>query len=805
MSHLTQDIRYAIRILLKQPAFSLIAVIALALGIGANVSIFSIVNSVLLRPLPYPDPDRLMTIWENHQAQGGPEREWTSPTGFEDWRDQTQSFENVSAFVGWAPTLVDRVEPEQLNGAAVSHNIFSLLGVMPIYGRAFHSEEDKKGAEQVAIISHGLWQRRFGLDPNIVGKTVTLGGENFTIIGVMPAGFKFPILNNAEIWRTIRPVLSDGCRRGCLTIRVMARLKPNTTVEGARTELSAIARRIEQEFPQSNSKVGVTLTPLHEFLVGNVKPALLVLLIAVVFVLLIACANVANLMLARAATRDKEIAIRAALGAGRWRIVRQLLVESLILSLIGGALGLLLAFWLVDLLKTFSPPGTPRVDEISIDRYVLGFTFAVSALTGVIFGLAPAWQISKADLNQSLKEGSKSTQASQRGRRTLNTLVVVETALALMLLVGAGLLMKSFIRLQQVDPGFDPNNLLTMRVLLPRTTYPERQQLSAFAARVLERIRSLPGVQSASTASSLPLRGINTDSSFVIEGHPQPQPNQEPVAWYSNVSTDYFRTMGMRLRAGRVFTVRDDPKSPRTVIINEAMARRYFPNEDPIGKRIGNGEPDGWREIIGVVADVKHFALDQEVRPTMYLPHEQDPVRGLFLIVRSNNDPLSLVSAVRGEVSAMDKSLAVGNVKTMELAVNESIAPQRFILLLIGIFAALALVLAAAGIYGVISYSVAQRTQEIGIRIALGARTDDVLRLIITQGMLLTLTGIAIGLIGSFALTRLMSNLLFGVSTTDPITFGAVSLLLIAVALIACFLPARRASQVDPMIALRYE
>jgi putative ABC transport system permease protein len=436
---------------------------------------------------------------------------------------------------------------------------------------------------------------------------------------------------------------------------------------------------------------------------------------------------------------------------------------------------------------------------------VLGFTFAISTLTGLIFGLAPAWQISKTDLNQSLKESSKSTQASLRGRRALNTLVVVETALALMLLVGAGLLMKSFVRLQHVDPGFNPDNLLTMRVLLPRTTYPDRQQLAAFASRVLERIRSLPGVQSASTASSLPMRGINTDSSFVIEGRPQPRPNQEPVAWYSNIGTDYFRTMGMQLRAGRVFTDRDNSSSPRTVIINETTARRYFPNEDPIGKRIGNGEPDGWREIIGIIADVKHFALNQEVRPTMYLPNQQEPVRGLFLVVRSNNDPLSLVSAVRGEVSAIDKSLAVANVKTMERTITESIAPQRFTLLLIGIFAALALVLAAAGLYGVISYSVAQRTQEIGIRMALGAQAHDVLRLVINQGMFPTLTGVAIGLIGAFVLTRLISNLLFGVSATDPMTFGMIALLLGAVALLACWIPARRATKVDPMVALRHE
>jgi putative ABC transport system permease protein len=805
MNSLWHDVRYGLRGLLKQPGFTIVALVALVIGIGVNAAIFSVVNSVLLRPLSYPDSDRLMTIWENHQALGGPEREWTSPTGFEDWRDQTRSFDSVAAFVGWAPTLADRVEPEQLTGLSVSYNMFSLLGMTPTQGRAFRSDEDEKGAEKVVVISHGLWQRRFGSDQSLIGRPITLSGESYTVIGVMPAGFKFPIIDTAEIWRTIRPTLSEGCRRGCYTIRVLARLKYGATIESARADLNALARRISQEHPQSNDKVGVTLTPLHEFLVGNVKTPLLILLGAVALVLLIACANVANLMLARAATREKEFAIRSALGAGRWRIARQLLVESLILALIGGALGLLLAFWLVDLLKTFSPDGTPRVDEIVIDRYALGFTFAISCLTGLFFGLAPVWQASKTDLNHSLKESGKGAQTSLRGRRALNTLVVVETALALMLLIGAGLLIKSFIRLQRVDPGFNPAGLLTMRVLLPRTTYPERQQLAAFEMRLLERLRALPGVQSASVASSLPFRGINTDTSFVIEGRPQPQDNQGPVAWYSSVSTDYFRTMGMQLRAGRVFTNRDEPNLPRSVIINETLARRYFPNDDPLGKRISDGGPDGWREIIGIVADVKHFGLSQDARSTMYLPYQQEPARGLFIVVRSNGDPLGLTSAVRGEVTALDKSLAVASIKTMDRTVAESIAPQRFTLLLTAIFAALALALASAGIYGVMSYSVAQRTQEIGVRMALGARARDVLQLIMIRGMLLALTGVAFGLIGSFTLSRLMSSLLFGVSATDLITFGAVSLLLVIVALIACFLPARRAAKVDPMIALKYE
>jgi putative ABC transport system permease protein len=805
MQMLIKDLRYGLRMSFKQPGFTLVAVITLALGIGANTAIFSVVNSVLLRPLPYPNSERLMTIWENHQALGGPEREWTSPTGFEDWRDQTRSFDGVAAYVGWGPTLTDRFEPEQLTGAAVSHNMFSLLGVIPYKGRSFQPEEDRKGAPQVAIISHGLWQRRFGSDPNIIGRTVTLSGENYAIIGVMPPGFKFPVINAAEVWRAIQPAFSEGCKRGCLTIRVLARLKPEATIESARTELNALARRIEDEFPQTNAKVGATLTPLREFLVGDVKPLLLVLLAAVALVLLIACVNVANLLLARAASRGKEIAIRAAMGAGRLRIIRQLLVESLLLAVIGGAVGLLFAYWLVDLLVAFSPEGTPRVDEIAIDRRILGFTFGVSILTGLVFGFAPAWQISKVDLNQTLKESGKSSQASRGGRRALSALVVAQTALALMLLIGAGLLLRSFLRLQRVDPGFNPNNLLTMRIVLPRSAYPDRRQLSGFTAQLIKGLKALPEAQSAGAVSSLPFGENNTDTSFVIEGRPQPPPNREPVAWHSSVTSDYFRAVGMRLRGGRVFTERDIADSPRVVIINETMARRYFPDENPLGKRIGNGEPDGWREIVGIVADVKHFGLNQDARPAMYLPIDQAPVRGLFFVVRSNRDPLGFVSAVRSAVTSIDKNLAVASVKTMESRLADSIAPQRFTLLLTLIFSALALLLAAAGVYGVMSYTVAQRTQEIGVRMALGARTNDVLRMIIRHGMILTLSGVAIGLAGAFALTRLMSTLLFGVGAADPVTFAAVSILLIAIALIACLLPARKASRVDPMIALRYE
>jgi putative ABC transport system permease protein len=804
MNSLLQDLRFGFRMLVKNPLFTFIAIATLALGIGANAAIFSIVNSVLLRPLPYPNSERLMTVWENHQGRGGPEREWTSPPGFEDWRDQAQSFDHVAAFQNWQPTLTGRDEPERLAGAQVSHNVFTMLGVTPAMGRAFYPEDDKPGADSPVIISHSLWQRRFGADSSLVGKQISLNGESRTVIGVMPAGFKFPIISDAEIWRPIRPALNPRCQRGCITIRVLARLKPEATEAQARAELSAIATRIEQQYPDTNTKVGVTLVPLREFLVGPVKRPLLVLLVAVVCVLLIACANVANLLLARSATREKEIAIRASLGAGQWRIARQLLSENVLLAAIGGAAGLLLAYWLVELLVGFAPQGTPRQDEIAIDRRVLGFTLSITILTGVLFGSAPVWQLFKADLNQSLRDGGKGLRVAQSGRRALNALVVAETALSLMLLVAAGLLVKSFIQLQRVDPGFNPRGVLTAVVSLPSTVYPD-PQVKAFYPQLLERLRTMPGVQSAAVTSSLPLGGFDSDVSFVIEGRPQPQPGRYPVGWYSSVSLDYFRTMGIRLRSGREFTDRDNENAPRVVIISETMARRYFPNEDPIGKRLGNGRPDGWREIIGVTADVRHFGLSQDARPSIFFPEQQAPSRRMVIVARTAADPLSLAPAMRGAVMSLDKNLAVSNVRAMGEIAADSIGQQRFTLLLLGVFSTLALLLAAAGIYAVMSYVVAERTHEVGVRMALGAKAGDVLGLVIRQGMTLTLPGLGIGLAGALALSQLMKTLLFGVSATDPMTFAGVAVLLASVALIACLVPALRASKVDPMVALRCE
>ncbi len=806
MQTLWQDLRYGLRLLLKRPGFTAIVVLVLALGIGANTAIFSVVNSVLLRPLNYPDSAALMTLWEDHTRREGPAREWTSPPGFQDWRDQSTVFTHIAALNNWGPTLQEASEPEMLPGASVSYNAFSLIGIKPLLGREFNADEDKTGAPKVAILNHSLWQRRFNNDAAIIGKSVRLSGESYTVVGVLPPGFQLPIINGAEIFRPIAPTFNPGCQHGCYTIRVIARLKPGVPLERARAELTTIAQRVEQQFPETNKKVGATIVPLHEFVVGDMRLAMMALLAAVGFVLLIACANVANLLLVRAAAREREIAIRAALGASRWQVVRQLLSESLLLALLGGSAGVLLAFWLVDLLKRVAPDGTPRMEEIGIDGRVLLFSLGIAAVTGLLCGLVPALQASKHDLNQALRDAGAGNKGSAGGGRVRSALVVAEIAIALTLLVGAGLLMRSFVLLQGVDPGFSPTRVVTARLGLPQNAYPNREQIANFYNQLHARLKALPGVQSAAFGSSVPMTGVNTDTDFTIEGRPAPPPGQPQAAWFSVVSPDYFQTMGIRLREGRFFAESDGENAPRVVVIGETMARKYWPNENPVGKRLGfGGNPVNWREIVGVVSDVRHFGLGADARPTFYFSATQLPRAFTNVVLRVQGEPLSYVAALRNEVQALDKNLALSNVQTMDDLVAATIAVPRLVMLLFGGFAAVALLLAALGIYGVMAYSVTQRVQEIGIRIALGAQARDVLTLVVGQGMRLAVIGVALGLAASFGLTRLMKNLLFGVQPTDPLTFVGVALLLASVALMACYVPARRATKVDPLVALRYE
>jgi putative ABC transport system permease protein len=803
-----QDLRYGARMLMKKPGFTIIAVLALALGIGANTAIFSVVNGVLLRPLPYADSSRLAVLWGTQPKldlkvlpNSGPD--------FVDWKNQNTTFERLAAFEEASFNLAGEGEAERVESAAVSADLFTLLGVQPQTGRSFNSDEEKSGHNKVAVLSYRLWQRRFGANPNLVGQPIALNGEGYTVVGVMPANFRFPEGNKTiDVWV---PLVADTelmNQRGHRDLLVVGRLKQGVTLAQAQTEMSVIANRIAQQYPGSNEDWGVSVVSLQKQVTAAIEPALLVLFVAVGCVLLIACANVANLSLARAATRQKEVAIRLALGASRGRLVRQFLTESMLLAVLGGALGLLLAFWGVDALVSLLPEDVPRVDMIGVDRYVLGFTLLVSLVTGVLLGLVPAQQATKPDLTEALKEGRKSLMAISPRNRVRSLLVISEVALALVLLIGAGLMLKSFRQLQKVDPGFNPQNVLTMQIALPELKYEEEKQQAIFFHQLLERVESLPGVVSAGISTNLPFRE-DSQSDFNIEGRPEPETVRDAlIASNGSVSPNYFRAFGIPVLKGRAFTEQDTADSMPVAVINETLARRYWPNEDPLGKRLRLGaEEDGAPlcTIVGIVGDVRHYDLDKQPNAELYFPYQQQPKPSMSLVVRTASDPLKIIAAVRNEVQAIDREQPVYNVVTMESRLTESIASRRLSVMLLGIFAVLALVLASVGIYGVVSYSVTQRTHEIGVRMALGAQARDVLRLVVGQGMLIALIGVAVGLTGAFALTRLMSSLLYGVSATDPLTFVVISLTLSLVALVACYLPARRAMKVDPMVALRYE
>jgi len=764
---------------------------------------------VLLRSLPYKNPDALMIVWEDATHLGFPDNT-PSPANFIDWRAQNTVFEGMAAMAPQNFNLTGAGDPERCDGRRVSANTFNLLGVEPILGRTFRPEEDQPGS-RVVLLSYGLWQRRFGGDAGIVGKVLNLNGESYTVVGVMPRIVELPSMDNwhDQLWVPMAFTSEEAASRGNHYLEVIARLKPGVTRNQAQSEMSTIAARLEKQYPADNTRIGIKVKALHDQLVGDIKPALLVLFGAVGFVLLIACANVANLLLARAAVRQKEIALRLALGASRSRLTRQFLTESLLLAGIGGACGLLLSIVGLNILKQFIPDSISQAQAIGIDGKVLIFTVLVSLVTGLIFGLAPATQASNFNLNETLKEGGRDSGAGSRGNRLRGLLVISEVAVSFVLLIGAGLLINSFLHLLKLDPGYRADHLLTMKVVLPDTKYPDKEHRAPFFRELIRRVQTLPGVQSVAVASNLPLTYSGDSMPIGIEGRADPPPDQMPDVVMRVVSPSYFSTMGIPLVQGRDFNDQDRPESVRVAVISEKTARHFWPNESPIGKRFKPGSVTGdspWREIIGIVKDVRQNDFIAEPKMQMYLCHEQvNSFSANAVVVRTSVDPLSLGTAVRRIVWEIDKDQPVSDIRSMDEIVSTAVARQRFSTILLGIFATLALVLAAVGIYGVMSYSVAQRTREIGIRLALGAQRNDVLKMTMGQGLKLVSVGVGIGLAAAFVLTRVMASLLFGVSATDPITFATISLVLMSVALLASYLPALRATKVDPMVALHYQ
>ncbi|HEX7177084.1 MAG TPA: ABC transporter permease [Pyrinomonadaceae bacterium] len=812
MGTLLQDIRYGFRMMWKRPGFTAIVVLTLGLGIGANTAIFTVVNAALLRGLPYEEPERLVHLFETTPQKNFGRREASYPD-FLDWR-QNQTFEGLAAYSGGGGFALAGADGSELvESGRVTANFFDVLGVRPALGRTFREGEDEAGAERVVVLSHGAWQRRFGGDAEVVGRTLTLSGESYTVVGVLPPQFQFAARGSAEMWAPWRPGEGQRTRRFMHWVNVVGRIKTGVSQEQARAELANIARRIETEHHESHAGTNIVLVPLQEQFVGQLKPLLLVLLGAVGFVLLIACTNVANLLLVRGAARQKEFAVRAALGAGRRRLVRQMLAESLLLALVGGALGLVLAQWGVDALVAAIPQqrlnSMPYLRGLGLDTGTLVFTAALSVGVSLLFGLAPAFQASKLDLNATLKEGGGKGAAGASRSRLRSALVVTEVALSLVLLVGAGLMLKSLSRLLEVDPGFDTKNLLTFRLALPATEYGDYDRVTNFHRQLLSRLEALPGVRGVATVGSMPILGGNT-TRFYAAGQSVPAPGTETEANLRNISAGYFRVVGMPLVSGREFSERDTKDSPPAIVVNQTLAARVFPGEEAVGQRLvftGDGGPPV--EIVGVVGDERINGLDAAVTPVVYYPYLQDtpPSTGTVVLVRTSGDASAMAEVVRGETRALEPGALFFGARTMEGIIADSPATfmRRYPTLLIGVFAAVAFLLASVGIYGVVSYTVSQQTHEIGVRMALGAQTRDVLRLIVGRGMALALVGVGVGLVGAFALTRLMSSLLFGVSPTDPQTFAVVAALLVAVALAACLVPARRATRVDPMTALRYE
>jgi putative ABC transport system permease protein len=807
---LLADLSYAFRILRKTPVFTIAAIATVALGVGANTAIFSVINAVLLQPLPYREPDRLVTVWQNSLTQ--PEELMiVSAPNFFDWRQQNTVFERMAIYQQQFFNLAGQQEPEQVPGVRVSGSIFPLLGFQPYLGRTFLPEEDQLGKNRVVVLSYGLWRRRYGADRGLLGKPIKINGESCTVVGVMPPQFQFPHSRFA-LWVPIAFDAQDQ-ERGAQSFQVVARLGPGATMTQAKAQMETIGRRLAQQYPAANASSGATIIPMSDWQVKEMRPILFALLGAVGFVLLIACSNVANLLLARAAARRKEFAVRTALGASRFRVIRQLLIESAVLALAGGAAGVLLAIWGLSLLARILPNFIKfvpfrQLDHLSVDSSVLLFALFISLATGILFGLAPALQASGTDLNESLKEGGGRGSTGHRGNRLRAVLVVSEVALALVVLTGAGLMIETIAKLSGVEPGLDPRNVLTMQIALPQTdTYgaPERTRFCEDAG---ERVGAVAGVRSVSAVSHLPLSGNGAGRGFVIQGRPDPSPSEEPSANYSLICPKYFQTMGIPLLKGREFSSRDTVSAPQVVVVNDSLARRYWPNEDPVGRTFKLGGPRStspWLTIIGVVRDVHHWSLDYQLVPQMFRPYSQAAWPVMTVVARTAGDPAAFTTAIREAAAGIDREQPVSNVATMEQVIHDSLGFRRFPMLLLGTFALVALALAAVGIYGVMSYSVEQRTQEIGIRMALGAGRGEVLRFILGRSLLPVAAGVGIGVAGALALTRVLTSLLFQVSPSDPVVFTAVALLLMSVAVIASLAPALKAASVNPLIALRHE
>jgi predicted permease len=812
MQTLLQDLRYGARMLMKSPAVTVVAIIALTLGIGANTAIFSVVHAVMLRSFPYQDGEKLAIVWEHRKSGKANPQNVINMGNFFDWKDQNTVFSDMAAFFDLNVNLTGDGQPEEVPGQIATPNLFSLLGVNPIRGRTFTPDEGKPGQARVVVIGYDLWQRRFGGDPAIVGRKITLNNEPNEVIGVLPPDVgwfvqKGSLIRSApQIWSPWEVSNDLRVRRGRFA-RAVARLKPGVTLEQAQNEMNVIGSRLEQQYPEFNTQWGVNVVPLRTQVTGEIRKPLYILLGAVGFVLLIACANVANLLLARAASRKKEIALRAGLGASRWRIARQLLTESVLLSAIGGGLGLLLAWWGTRALLAFSPPELMELRDTAVNLPVLAFTVGLTLLTGIVFGLVPAIEAARFDLNESLKEGGRT--AGSRSNRLRNAFVVTQVALALVLLVGAGLLIRSLNRLNSVEPGFDPNQLLTMRVNLPARKYDTDPEVIGFFQRAVEQIRSLPGVEAAGSINYVPFGGPHSATSMHIEGQPERPPGQRLTTGIVVTDANYFETMRIPLTRGRLFTAQEATEMRHVVVVNEAFARENFPGQDPLGKRVTinmkNDDENVPTEIIGIVGDNKHKGLDIEIEPMAFWPHPELVVSSMTLILRTRGEPTSVAAAARNVIQGLDPDQPIGEVNTMQGLMATSVARSRFNTILLAVFSVVALVMAAVGIYGVMSYSVQQRTHELGIRLALGAQQRDVLQLIVKQGVVLGVIGVTAGLLASLGLTRLMSSLLFEVTATDARTFAIVAVGLFSIVLMACYIPARRATKVNPLVALRYE